>query len=202
MRKFFIETMQWLQEIDESERNMHKYDLLTEEEKEQLVGIFFEKLKEDRNEKPDADGRYTYRIELQDKRFEGNFTDNQVQTLIEMAIDVVEELKKINDGGFDSRRLTEILKNYEEKENDEFTAILMVAESFITERIQQIIDELCELFQADGAFKFMMLNPFMKSTIFNIFEYSIDRLDESNMYFTVVYFLLRAEMQIGSRPIE
>lgn len=180
---------------------MSKFEPLTEEEKKQMVDIFVEKIKEDRNEMPDANGRYAYQIELQDEKFEIWHTDEEVKKMTSLAVDAVEELKKLNTIGYDRAKLDSIMEEQKEQNSDEMIVELMCYEAIMSDGLRRIIDELCKAVRVDGAYKMLMVNPVIKSAFFNIFDYVVDQLDNSDMYFRAVYFILRAEMKIGSQPI-
>lgn len=177
------------------------FSKISDEEKNALVDIFLKKLKEDRNDIPDSAGRYKYTIELQEEKFEIWHTDDEVKKLIALAVDTVEELRKINHNKYNRATLDVLIHEQHEKEKDEFAADLMTYDIFMNEKLLQIINEICEVCDADGVFRLMYVVPFMKSAIFNVFDFAVDSFD-ADTYLTSVYFIIRSEMQIAAKPVE
>lgn len=178
------------------------FSKITNEEKNALVDIFFGKLKEDRNDIPDSAGRYTYTIELQDDIFTSLHTDDEVKKLIALAVDVVEELRKINHNKYNRATLDVLIHEQHEKEKDKFAADLMTYDIFMNEKLLQIINDICEVCNADGIFKLMYVTPFLKAAIFNVFDFAVDSFSDEDIYLKSVYFILRSEMKIAARPVE
>lgn len=146
------------------------------------------------------EGFYKYEVQIQNIRFVTYMSEDEVELSARLAIDILEELKNINNSGFDRERLNETQKNAEAEKNELLSNIL-IWNKLCSERLLQIIDEIDVLRRVGGAYAMLISNPGLKSAIHAVYDRIVDGFENENLYAHSAYFLLRAIMRMHSDEV-
>lgn len=142
---------------------------------------------------------YKYEVQIQDIRFITYMSDNEIEESVRLAIELLEELKNINNNGIDRARLNEIEMSVKEK--DELMQQLFVWNEIFSHRISEIIDEIDELRRVGGAYAMLISNPGLKSALYAVYDRIVDDFEDVQVYVQSAYFLLRAIMKMHSNEV-
>lgn len=176
--------------------------------KESYIESFVEKIKEDF-----YTGEYVtennmeykkYHVTQQDIRFEAYLTDDELRRTVEAGIDIVEELIRINEEGFDKKKFETTWNNFKNekgKYSDELDQVMFVKEYFYTEKIQKIKNELSEIRRVGGAYAMLISNPLLDQTIFVVYAAAVDSWEENDLDIRSIYFLIRTIMRMNSTDL-
>ena len=84
-----------------------KFEKISQEDREKLERRLYKTIVEEFRREKIKDGYYKYIVSLQEFKFITDITDNELKESISIAVDTMEELKKINnnDGMNKSKRL-------------------------------------------------------------------------------------------------
>ena len=137
------------------------YQAITEEDRTELVTAFYNQvLKDSWDEKKEKNGEYLVcYCKIQDAAFTTEMTENKIKTSARLTIDILEELKNINNTGLNKEKFNTLLKQYT-TENAEITSYLGIwDEVFRTEKIQLIFSEIDRIKQVGGAYAAILAHP-------------------------------------------
>lgn len=142
-----------------------------------------------------------YHVIQQSICFEAYLTDEELKQTVKAGIDIVEELVRINEEGFDKKTFEsawEKFKDEKDKYSNNLAQVLFVKENFYTEKMQKIQKEICEIRRVGGAYEMFISNPVLEQTIFVVYAASVDLWDEDDVDIRAIYFLIRSIMRMNS----
>ena len=177
------------------------YQAITEEDRTELVtALYNQVLKDSWDERKEKNGEYLVcYCKIQDAAFTTEMTENEIKTSARLTIDILEELKNINNTGLNKEKFNTLLKQYT-TENAGITGYLGIwDEVFRTEKIQLIFSEIDRIKQVGGAYAAILAHPQLIQTIIAIYDVLVDSFDDEHLYCTSAYFLLRGIMRMRSR---
>ena len=137
------------------------YQAITEEDRTELVtALYNQVLKDSWDERKEKNGEYLVcYCKIQDAAFTTKMTENEIKTSARLTIDILEELKNINNTGLNKEKFNTLLKQYT-TENAEITSYLGIwDEVFRTEKIQLIFSEIDRIKQVGGAYAAILAHP-------------------------------------------
>ncbi len=126
----------------------------------------------------------------------------ELEKSIELTIDLLEEMKKLNNGGMDAQVLKEKVASIETQHQDELMRQFVIWDEIWNERIYEIIGKLDEVRRVGGAYALLISNPCLKSTIYAVYERLVDNFEDEILYCQSAYFLVRAVMRMHSEKVE
>ena len=86
-----------------------KFEKISQEDREKLERRLYKTIVEEFRREKIKDGYYKYIVSLQEFKFITDITDNELKESISIAVDTMEELKKINNNdGMNKKKLKEI----------------------------------------------------------------------------------------------
>ena len=89
-----------------------KFEKISQEDREKLERRLYKTIVEEFRREKIKDGYYKYIVSLQEFKFITDITDNELKESISIAVDTMEELKKINNNdGMNKKKLKEIQDN-------------------------------------------------------------------------------------------
>lgn len=145
-----------------------------------------------------------YHVTQQEIRFEAYLTDDELRRTVEAGIDIVEELIRINEEGFDKKKFDAAwndFKNEKGKYSDELDQVMFVKKYFYTEKILEIKDKVNEIRRVGGAYAMLISNPLLDQTIFVVYDAAVDLWEENNLDVLSIYFLIRTIMRMNSTEL-
>ena len=174
------------------------YNALTEEEYKEMVDVLTAAahenlLKEDLAE----EGWHRYEVVLQNDTSIVTMSDDEVETSAKAAVDILEELKRINKS-LSKQKLEETERQIKEKNPDiEGFSTLLIWNSFATKKLNEIVAKIAGVRRVGGAYAMLIAIPFLKSAIYSVFDRIIDDFDNEDIYVHSCYFVFRAIMQMN-----
>ena len=141
---------------------------------------------------------YKYEVQLQSIKFVTYMSNEELEKTIELTIDLLEELKNLNNGGMNAQMLQEKITNIETQYQDELMRQLALWNEIFTDRIHKIIGKIDVIRRVGGAYAMLISNPCFKSAIYAVYERLVDNFDDEELYCQSAYFLVRAVMRMHS----
>ena len=142
-----------------------------------------------------------YEVKLQEQRFVTYMTDEELKKAAEYAIDVLEELKSINNSGIDKNALTQFENEIEEKTNSDVMRLLFGYKKIESKKIKELIKEIENFRRVGGAYAMFIATPSFLCVIYSVYAAVVDRFDDEEMYWQSGIFLCRGIMKMHSEEI-
>lgn len=170
-----------------------KFEKISKKAREKLEKIIYKTIVEEFRTEKIKESYYQYSIKLQDTIFVTDMTDDELKESINIACDVMEELKKINNGGMDKKKLKEI----QDKEyTDELFETLDIWNAIATEHLKELLNRADVVQRVGGAWAAIIVNPVVISAITIVYEIQVDKFDDEELYAQGAYFVTRAIMKM------
>lgn len=141
----------------------------------------------------------TYKVKLQRLTFICGYTDDEIQNMTDVCIDILELLKKHNNEGLTRDKLRAIQK--ECGGDDSFISRLKYNNKVCTSDIEDQITRLCKITRVGGAYAMILSIPVIKDSIVAVFEVAVDKWDDEEMYAEALFFLVRSAMHMHCEEI-
>lgn len=182
----------------------------------QVMGIQFEKL--DENERKIIEGDlfdsivgkyrrdliseeyYRYEVEIQSIEFVTEMEDGELKKSVSLTIDLLEELKNINNNGLHKEQFEEMLMESKSQENKPLWP-LWLWNQMCTDELGRILHELDDVRRVGGAWALLITNPQITTAILAAYQRIVDSFDDTELYETCAWFLLRSIMRMHSDPV-
>lgn len=142
-----------------------------------------------------------YEVPLQSIRFVTRMTDDELRKSIALTIDLMEELKVVNNSGMNAEKLKEKAANIESSSRDELLQQIAVWKVICNEKIYEIIREMNAVRRVGGAYAMLISNPCFKSAMYAVYDKIVDNFDDEELYYESAYFLVRAVMRMHCREM-
>lgn len=149
-----------------------------------------------------TENTYKYELELQGCRFITYLSEEEINESVNYAIDLMEELKEINNNGFGEQQFNELVTEVKNKTDSQVGIFMAIYNEFCTERLSEKITEISEFRRVGGAFAMLIEQPILISSITAVFEKVVDNFDDEELYTFAVYFLARAILRMHSEELE
>ena len=175
------------QRIDENERKNMEADLF-----ETVVGKFRKDMIEE--------GYYRYEVEIQFIHFKTDMTDQELKETVKLTIDLLEELKNINNEGLDKENFEDLLAEAKRPENEKLWPLWMWNQ-VRTNSIDRIVQEIDDVRRVGGAWSMLIANPQLETATLAVYQRIVDVFDDTELYETCAWFLLRSIMRMHSDPL-
>ena len=175
-----------------------KFEKISKKAREKLEKIIYKTIVEEFRTEKIKESYYQYSIKLQDTIFVTDMTDDELKESINIACDVMEDLKKINNGGMDKKKLKEI----QDKEyTDELFETLDIWNAIATEHLKELLNRADVVQRVAGAWAAIIANPVVISAITIVYEIQVDKFDDEELYAQGAYFVTRAIMKMRGTEI-
>lgn len=175
-----------------------KFKKISKKAREKLEKIIYKTIVEEFRTEKIKESYYQYSIKLQDTIFVTDMTDDELKESINIACDVMEELKKINNGGMDKKKLKEI----QDKEyTDELFETLDIWNAIATEHLKELLNRADVVQRVAGAWAAIIANPVVISAITIVYEIQVDKFDDEELYAQGAYFVTHAIMKMRGTEI-
>ena len=146
-------------------------------------------------------GFYKYEVQLREIKFVTGMSDEELKQSAKLTIDLLEEMKEINNSGMDRETFCGKVAEIQEREKDELMQQLHMWEILGSKKMKEIICELDCVRRVGGAYAMLISNPCLKSTIFGVYDVIVDKFDDEELYRQCCYFMMRAVMRMHSNEI-
>ncbi|SCX09401.1 hypothetical protein SAMN02910339_01334 [Lachnospiraceae bacterium YSD2013] len=128
------------------------------------------------------------------------YSDEEVEKMADLCLELLEELRRINEAGYTRADLMKAKENAKE-EKGSIVEYFAVYESFKNEKIEAITDELAKTARVGGTFYSVIARPVFVSGILSVFGVVIDNFSDENLYFSALFMLIRVAMHMHGEEI-
>ncbi len=176
---------------------------LSNERRNKYIEILSRKLNSDFPGEKLENGDAIYDVEVQGTTFTCCYSDDEIKAMIGYSVDILEELRKINDNGFDKESRNKVIKEIGNLfQDDDLNDIFKVSElynKYKTDRLSKIIDEeIPNTCRVGGAWWIILARPTIINTLDAVYEVMVDKFDDEELFISSCYFVLRVIMHSHS----
>jgi len=147
-------------------------------------------------------GYHKYDVVLQIYKFITYMTEEELKQSAKLTVELIEEMKKINNGGMNKPAFEHLIEELEAKETDEVLLVFGLWNKIATDEIRKLIAELDTVRRVGGAWAMLISNPALISAICAVYERLVDQFDDEDLYAESCFFLLRAVMRMHSEEVK
>lgn len=165
---------------------------------EALVIAIVESFRKEKTIREDGTELYRYEVVLKNINFVNVMSDEELKKAAELAVNLLEGLKAINNRGLDKNTYDEIFEASESGEDKQITQMLKVWNKIRTDEMTALINEIDVLRGVDGAYAMIVSDPSLINAILVVYKLIVDNFDNDDIYLMCAYFLLRAIMRVNS----
>lgn len=178
---------------------LKKFEAITAEEHSEIEEILVKAVNEFRKEEI-SENYFKYIVELQSNKFITAMSEDEIEASARLTVDILEELKNINNAGINRIELERIEKEKNKNESDggNVMQVLGIWNSIKTDRLSELIGELDQVRRVGGAWAMIIANPCLISAIYAVYDRIVDSFDDDDLYLHSAYFLMRAVMKMHS----
>ena len=156
----------------------------------------FEKAVKELKKKEIGKELYEFDITIQKIKCISYLSKNELKKSVHMVIDILEELKKLNNSGMDKSQLEKIEKKVESIQ-DYVMQTFQIWNKISTENLEKLIEQTLEIRNVNFTTAIIFDRPKMISAIISVFFMQVDKFDDEELYELSVWFLLRTFMCLG-----
>lgn len=182
----------------------------------QVMGIQFEKL--DENERKIIEGDlfdsivakfrrdrieenyYKYEVEIQTIKFVTEMEDGELRDSVRLTIELLEELKNINNDGLHKEQFENLLAESKNQENQPLWP-LWLWNQICTDEMCHILQKLDDVRRVGGAWALLIANPQLMTAVLAVYQRIVDNFSDTGLYETCAWFLLRSVLRMHSDPV-
>ena len=173
-----------------------KYKNMTNEKRKRLEQDVFERAVKELKKKEIGKELYEFDITIQKIKCISYLSKNELKKSVHMVIDILEELKKLNNSGMDKSQLEKIEKKVESIQ-DYVMQTFQIWNKISTENLEKLIEQTLEIRNVNFTTAIIFDRPKMISAIISVFFMQVDKFDDEELYELSVWFLLRTFMCLG-----
>ena len=182
--------------------NKEPYAFYNKEVRNQMEDLLVEKMKKDFITKDLGRNLNRYTVCLQGVTFVAELYDDEMEKIAVITIEILEELKKMNNEGFDgvyAQRLREKVLEKHAKLQDIW--VVPFWNEFATDRLKELVMEADVTCRVEGSYALLVSNPVLTSVICSVYFRLADHFDDLEIYLHSAYFLMRGIMKIGGEEV-
>lgn len=180
------------------------FQSISNEDRNYIIEGMIQKIKNSFQKEELEDGYFAYESEIQEVKFRCYMTDEDIENTVKLSVDVLEELKCINNENFDKDKLNALMcetKNAGQNEG-EFRRLCCIWEKIKTDRLTMLLWEADNIRRVGGVYAAFISNPLFQSAVYAVFERIVDDFDNDELWLCCLFFLVRAVMKMRSENIE
>lgn len=190
---------------------MKKFEPISKEEREAVEEAVVIAVKEQFQKEKVEDEYYQYDVILQNIQFRTYMSHEELEQAATYAVDILEEMKSINNKGVNRIKFEEIKENADKKINSKDGKLgpiwqdIEVMHQIRTKNLDRLVAEIAEFRRVGGAYWLLMSQPCFLQALYAVYDVIVDRFDEveeSNWYDRSAFFLMRAIMRVRSEGFD
>ena len=176
------------------------FETITAEEHSEIEETLIKAVNDQFCKEEISENYFKYEVVLQGNKFITEMSVDEVAESAKLTVDILEELKNINNSGINRDELKGIEKEVDRHETDGNNAvrILGIWNRIKTEQLSEIISELDRVKRVGGAWALLIANPCLISAIYVVYDRIVDSFDNDKLYMQSAFFLMRAVMKMHS----
>lgn len=174
------------------------FEKIEDADREKLEKLLYKSTIDEYRKTKISDEYYQYEVILQKRKFLTDMTNQELKDTVHLAIDVMEELKEINNDGLNKEKFANHLKEVgaDSGKGWELMQVLKMWQFLATEQMQEIIAEVDKAQRVGGAWAMLLANPELESAILSVYKIIVDNFDDLKLYYHSTDFLIRAIMNM------
>lgn len=190
---------------------MSKFEPISKEERDVIEEALVTAVKEQFQKEIVENEYYRYDVTLQNIKFRTYMTHKELERAASYTVDILEEMKRINNNGVNRAKFEEIKESVPEKFEGNHEMLRQVCHAvevmkkISTETLDSLVEEIAELRKVGGAYWMLMSHPTFRQALFAVYDVIVDRFEEKeerNWYDISAFFLMRAIMRVRSEEID
>lgn len=175
-----------------------KYAKINEEERRALEQEWYECVVRDYRKEMVESDFYKYEVIIQNIKFITYMTEDELKLSAGFAVDLLEELKNINNNGINRKVYEQIMREKEQEEETNIFRVIGIWNKISTDGMTKLVAKIDMTRRVGGAYAMLLANPGLISAICAVYEQLVDQFEDEEMYDLSGYFLLRAIMKMNS----
>ncbi len=136
-----------------------------------------------------------YEVWARNLHFKCIYSDEEIEKMASLCLELLEELRQINEAGFTRENLTRAEEDVDEKGLN-FMRSISIYKSFSNDKTDGTVDRLGETARVGGAYFMFLSRPTFISAIYAVFDVIIDKFDDAELYFSSLFMLTRMAMHM------
>ena len=146
---------------------------------------------------------YYYVVELQGNKFKTAMTASEVEESATLTINLLEELKNMNNNGLNRSELKKIVDETNRTvDSSGVVQVISIWMRISTDKLRTILSELDRVRRVGGAWAILIADPILISAIYAVYERIVDAFDDEELYSQSAFFLMRAVMKMHSDELQ
>ena len=175
-----------------------RYAEISAEKRKETEEAIYEAVVEQFRQDKTEEGSFKYKVLLQNIKFITIMSCEELRVSAKLVIDVLEELKEINNSGVDRTVLEQMVAEAKTEEASHVRCTMEIWNRMVTDRLKELVAEIDSVRRVDGIWAVLFANPGLISAIYAVFDRLVDCFEDEELYITCGFFLLRAIMRINS----
>ena len=182
---------------------MKQFAYLTAEEQKEYSEVLQAALRYYYPSEEIGSGLNRYEIEIQHIKFETKLYDDEVEKASVLTVEVLEELKRINNEGYTGKMLQAAI-DMAEMGNYGTPALLQIAvyKTFATDELTDLVSQLNKTMRVGGAYAMFIADPELIDVLVAVFQRIIDNFDNEDLFNQCAFFLFRGILRMHSVDIK
>lgn len=190
---------------------MKIFEPISREERKEIEDGMVAAVKE-QFQKEKIEGKYyQYDVDLKNIQFRTYMTHKELKQAASYAVDILEELKAINNNGVNRAKFEEIKEEVSKKIKGNYEGLIPLLQAngvmnqISTEKLEELVSKIADLRRVGGAYWMLMSHPHLKHALVNVYDVIVDCFDvveECSWYDISAFFLMRAIMRVRSEEID
>lgn len=178
-----------------------QFTAITVEERSEIEDTLIRAVNELFSKEEISEDYYKYTVELQGIRFVTAMSVDEVEESARLTVDILEELKNMNNSGMNRVELERIKEMNKNKTDDCYLQVLGIWSCIRTDRLSELIGELDRVRRVGGAWAMLIANPGLICAIYEVYDRIVDSFDDK-LYFHCAYHLMKNVMKMHSDEME
>lgn len=183
-------------------QDVKKYVKISDEAHKKLAEEFQESVVSEYRRNMIEGNYYKYEVVLQNINFVTYMTDDELKLSAQLAIDLLEELKEINNSGMDKKRFEQLIAKSEREEKNEVWQVMSIWNEIRTDRLKELLTEIDRVQRVGGAWALLIANPLLISAICAVYAQLVDQFENEELYEISGFFFLRAIMKMHGDEVK
>ena len=146
-------------------------------------------------------GCYRYVVRLMGQKFAVHMSDEELANAIDYAIDILEEMKNINNAGMHKREFEALVAEMKGKTMEKLLSVLNTREKIATEKMEKLVIQIEEFRKVNDLCAIFITRPVFGNELLWLYSTLVDRFDDAKWYLEGGFFLLCAIMKINSYAV-
>lgn len=142
------------------------------------------------------DGYHKYELGNEEDSYIRYITDDELRGIIKLSVDMLEEMKVINNNSVDRTEFDRIREEEKARDENDYLNRLYAFERIKTGRMRDVIKEIDKAARVAGAWALIIGNPSLCSVAYGVYDKLVDDFDNEEWYWKCGFYLPQAIMRM------